>query len=167
MDRIMGKSINDYIKVVKLPLAVWIFCDLVEFAVGMIFANEIAAVQAAGPVPAAVAVTPGVLIAAIVGLVWIAISILIGVWIGWRTLTVIRGAYRHAALAAIIAVAINIAVSFALGIVSLVITPSALGIAVAIVRLIESAILGFVVWGAIAIIMAVIGMFVARKMKRK
>jgi hypothetical protein len=158
---IMGKSWNDYIKVIKLPLAVWIFWDIAYFVIITLFPWAMGGAAAGGAVDTG---TAGMLL--IVSLSGLLAYLTAGFLIGWNTVKIIRGSYIEAVIAATIVAVISTIISFILSIISSVITGGVVGLMAALLVLAAGGILGLVITGVIAIILALIGVFVAKMMMK-
>jgi len=157
---LLGKSLNEYVNVITLPLAVWIVWSIVSFIINLAFAP---AVKNAGVGGMGADVT-ALMIVGVVALIGLVVNVLAGIWIGWRTVTIIHGSYGHAAVAGVIAAAVNSAVTFILVIISGVFTGDLLA---AVVSAIIGAVFGFIVGAIIAIILAAIGVFIASVMGKR
>ncbi len=162
MGGIMGKSWNDYIKVITLPLAVWILWDLASFVVGIVFASQFTAAVAEGADATGAAV-----IIMVMGLVGLLVYAIAGLWIGWNTVKMIKGSYIEAAVAAIIAAVIATVVSVVLGIISSVIAGGVAGLATMLVGLLITGVIGLILACVIVVILAVIGVFIAKMMGKR
>ena len=166
MTVILGKSLNDYIKVITLPVAVWFVWRLISLGATVMLLGGLNAAMAGGGTPAGAGAALGVLgIAMVLGLVGLAIEVFMGAWIGWRTVTVLKGSYPHAVVSALLAAVITTVIAVVLGFISNVLMGS--DIATVMVGLLITAVIGFVVAVIELGILAVIGVFVAGMMKKK
>jgi len=160
---ILGKSINDYIKIVTLPVAVWLLWDILMFVVGIIFAAQIAAAATAGGAAAATGAGLGMLgMLAILGIFGWLLYLAIGLWIGWRTVKSFRGNLPQAVVAGLAVGIINIAFVLVLNIFSAVIT----GQFASIIFAILGAIIGGVISLVVVAVLAAVGAFIAQMMKK-